>query len=351
MFDVHVVGAGVAGGFISTLLAKDGYKVVISEEDSKIGHPKHCTGVLSVRALESTNVRSDKVILNKLYGSRIYGPDFKVSMHVYRKDIQAYVVDRPLLEQILVNRAIDLGAELRLEDRVKSLSDIKGDIVIGADGPRSTVAQLYGFPPIKSYVIGYQEIVKSPEIENDHNVDVFLSAKYFPGFFGWFVPIEDGKGIVGYAVSPGKGVDRVKVIRKILNTKGVFNYNTEERFGGLIPLSVRDKLVNGNVLLIGDAGGFAKSTTGGGVLFSTLSARAAVKAIKEENLNFYDRYVEDVRKELKFHRTLRGIYNIVPDIIMNIGLKIGRPLGVHQWLVAKGDMDYASRLFKFGKNS
>ena len=60
-----VVGGGPVGSAVARDIAKKGYKVVVLEEDSEIGRPVRCSGVVSPKFISLANV-SDEIVLNEL---------------------------------------------------------------------------------------------------------------------------------------------------------------------------------------------------------------------------------------------------------------------------------------------
>ncbi len=339
--DVHIVGAGVSGGVAGHQLAKRGLDVVITEEDPQIGLPQHCTGIISVKGLEESGFPYKRSILNKAYGSHVFGPHGE-EFTIRKKDVQAYIVDRALLDNIYVGMAEKAGAEIRLASKIASKSDYLAKTVIGADGANSTVARIEGFAPIKSYAMGYQEIIESKDIVNDNMVSVYLSQKMFPGFFGWVVPLEDGKGICGFGISSGQMVNgRMK---KFLALAGINVQRTLRRFGGPIPLGPRAKNAKDNVILIGGAGGYSKATSGGGVYFSTISANIAAECIANQKVHEYDWRMAKYFNELKKHARVRYLYNISNDLAIGMFIRAGRMAGLPGYIEKKGDMDYISTI-------
>lgn len=339
--DVHIVGAGVSGGVAAYNLVKGGLDVMISEEDRSVGLPQHCTGIISARGLEESGFPYKKAILNKAYGSHIYGP-YGEKITIRKTKVQAYIVDRVLLDRIYINMAEKAGAELLMGKKVASRDDYLAGTVVGADGAISTVARIEGFSPIKKYAIGYQEIIESKDITNDNMVSVYLSQKLFPGFFGWVVPLEDGKAICGFGITSGYLANgRMK---RLLSLAGIRTQRTLMRFGGLIPLGPRERNTSKNVVLIGGAGGYSKATSGGGVYFSTLSAKIAADCIINRKLHEYDLRMSRYVKELKKHERIRWLYNLSNDIMIGMFIRAGNVAGLSRYIEEKGDMDYISSI-------
>jgi len=166
MFDAIIVGARCAGSPLAMLLARKGYRVLLLDKasfpsDTISTHHIHQLGVLRLKRWgllekikESNCPSTEKVSFD-------VGPFALVGTPPPADDVvQAYAPRRRVLDKILVDAAVEAGAELREGFSVDELvtegiavNGIKGRdrngeavvekarIVIGADGARSTVAR------------------------------------------------------------------------------------------------------------------------------------------------------------------------------------------------------------------
>ena len=341
-YDVHIIGAGVSGNYCAYNLAKNNLNVLISEEDKKIGLPKHCTGHISTKGLEESGFDYKKCILNEFYGVKIICPN-KMEYEIRKKEIQTYAVDRVKLDEIYYDYAIKSGAKFE-NKKVKSKGDYKGKIIVGADGVNSTIAKIENMGNIKETVIGYQEIIESKDIVNDNMIEVHLSNMKYSGFFAWKMPLENGRAIIGFGSN--KKVNYKKTQMKLIEDCKIDNYKKIESFGGIIPLEIRNKIYNSNTLLVGDAAGFTKATTGGGVYFATKSARTAAECIINKNIKNYEKEVQEYKRVLNIHKTIRKTYNLLDDNILSNFLKIGNYFGMQKIIINTGDLDYVTKYFR-----
>ncbi len=171
-YDAIVVGARCAGAATAMLLAQAGAKVLVVDRGA------YGSDTLSTHALMRTGVAllSRWGVLPSIVGAGT--PLIRRTSFVYgneRIDIDIkpgngidalYAPRRTILDRCLVDAAVDAGADVkfhtRLEDVLRDGSGrvtgivalrpdgvrlaINGDIVIGADGVRSTLAQLVNAP-------------------------------------------------------------------------------------------------------------------------------------------------------------------------------------------------------------
>jgi geranylgeranyl reductase family protein len=227
-------------------------------------------------------------------------------LRVERKDSQAYIFNRAELDQKLANEALDSGAKLLKNVRAVNLKidshvaniiyklnnnhhRVAAKIIIGADGASSLVAQCSGLYPKQNSTMKLaiqREITNVREVQSEF-VEVYLGKKIAPGFFVWIVPIGVKSVRVGLCIDHAHGRHLLEYLESFINHHPL----VKKRFEGsvctsqvahIIPASgaVRETISNG-VLLVGDAAGQIKSTTGGGMLYGILCAQIAGQVVSE----------------------------------------------------------------------
>lgn len=337
---VHVIGAGPAGSIAAMSALRSGFDVVVSEEHPVSGIPENCSGLFSRDGLDSLKAFVDyrKLIINPVHGADIYFAGEKVS--VRRKAPVAFVCGRSALDQALASRAGDEGAKISYGDRVKDR--FHADNIIGADGPLSSVARHFSFSRIRKYAATLQALVDY-RCEDPNVVEVYLSNRRFPGFFAWVIPHDERTAALGIGVElPNKAFDAWK---KLLKLKKIGN--APKPRGAIIPLEVRSstamRVGRKSVLLVGDAAGQVKSTTGGGVIFggncAALAGRYASNPFFYE-LEWRARYGLD----LALHRLLHDYAASRPDSeLASLGKRL-KKLGWDDYLSKKGHMDSPTKM-------
>ena len=278
---VSIIGAGPAGSYTAYFLAKRGYEVTVYEAGNKIGHPIQCSGVVTP-AIEDVLKVKKEVIVNRIKKIRFFSPNnqsFEVNI---KPD---YVYDRGELDRYLAGLAEKEGVKFKLNHRFESYENsnnsmklkfanskiINTDILIGADGPYSKVAQCAGLFNNRKFITGLQARCKT-KIEDKSRVDIFLGY----GEFGWSIPEDEYCARIG-VVSEKNPQNDFK--RLILNLKAeTINYQS-----GMIPLyNSQVKTQKDNVYLIGDAATMVKAATHGSILYCLITAELLAKAIHEK---------------------------------------------------------------------
>jgi geranylgeranyl reductase family protein len=309
-YDVVVVGAGPAGSAAARECAKAGLSTLCLEEHGTIGYPVQCAGLLSTAAFAECRVPSERSVLNKVTGARVIsGAGSEILIDA--KTTKAVVVDRGTLDREMAEAAADEGAGFRLKTSVYDVrkktvftrgvnghEEIGFDILIAADGPRGTIARLYGMERAKTYLAGIQ--ADMPGDCDLQYVRIYPDAS--PEFFGWSIPTGPGRIRVGMC-------GRTQVMERFKAFARKFGTNTSQLVTGTLPLGVMKRTYKNRTLFVGDAAGFPKPTSGGGIYTGVRSARhaAAVAALACEQGMYDDRVLagyerrwqEDFGRELE----------------------------------------------------
>jgi len=339
---IHVVGAGPSGSIAAISAIRNGADVVISEEHGRSGIPENCSGLFSIDGLRSLSqfLRHDDLVINRIRGADIHFAGEKISIR--RKSPVAYVCDRSRIDRALIEKASDEGAQVRYNERISGR--FHSDNIIGADGPLSSVARHFSFPRIPCYAATLQARIPYRSQENDI-VELFFSNHDFPGFFAWVIPHDERTAEFGVGVEvPNRALD---AWQRLLNRKGVESQVTPK--GAAIPLNVRSQTAKQvgkqSVLLVGDAAGQVKSTTGGGVIFGGNCAAIAGRHFDDPlryELAWRFRYGPD----LAMHKWLHDHLASLSDRDMAaLGRRLKR-MDMEGYLSSQGHMDKPSRMLK-----
>ena len=308
-YDVVVIGAGPAGSAAARRCAEHGLSVLCIEEQGTIGHPVQCAGLLSLAAFHECGV-STRSVTNTVTGARII-PSQGTPLVVDSKTPRAHVVDRGILDREMAKAAADAGAEFLTKTRADSIENnrvftrgIHGSreftfkVLIAADGPASSVARQYGMKRAPVFLSGIQAEGKLDC--NENCVELYPDAS--PEFFGWTIPCGNGRARVGLC-----GTEQVKE-RFFSLVKRTGLSSDLHLVTGTIPLGIMPKTYGRRTLFVGDAGGFAKPTSGGGVYTGIRTAKHAADVaatccergdVSDTALSEYEnRWQADIGREL-----------------------------------------------------
>jgi geranylgeranyl reductase family protein len=274
-FDVIVIGAGPAGCAAATECARQGLSTLCIEEHGTIGYPVQCAGLLSNTAFSECRI-SERPILTRVSGARVIS-GLGSEILIDAKTPKAVVADRGSLDREMAECAANAGAEFLLKTSAynirgttllvrgaKGHSEIPFRILIAADGPRSTIARIYNMPRAKTYLAGIQ-LDMLHECDSRF-VEIYPDAS--PDFFGWMIPTGKGRVRIGLC-SQSQVPERFAAFAKKYGTSAMHHVT------GTLPLGLMPRTYGHRTLFVGDAAGFAKPTSGGGVYTGIRSARHA----------------------------------------------------------------------------
>jgi len=283
-FDVAVIGAGPAGSMAARYAAKSGARTLLLEEHPVVGWPVECAGLLGLGAMAESELSSSTFVLGRMKGATIYSPagnrlDFKA------QDPRAYVVDRRLFDRTVAREALRAGAEMRLCSpvrRIKRVGDesilslaggeeIRASVVVSAEGVRGRLARQAGIMPPEVVLSGAQ--VEVPfAVDDPESVEVHLGVA--AGLFAWVIPTGEETARIGLCAKE-MGCEHLKrflgqelIKRRILGSAIAINV------GGL-PLGPPPATFAPGLLVVGDAAGQVKPTSGGGIYPGLVAAKIA----------------------------------------------------------------------------
>lgn len=355
--EVAIVGGGVIGLVLAKELAGSGVDVTVYEARRRAGEGANkASGIVSVGGLASIGVDYHDAVLNSLDGAALYAGEEKLSIKA--KETKAYVLDREVFARLCADEAIEAGARIEFgkkldKDMIKELS--RGRIVAGADGVVSGVASQFGFPEINDYVLTYKAEYAGADVRDLHSCELFFSDAP-KRFFGWTVPHSKSVLEVGIGEWIRTRRNSVSVfnafIKNSIVSAEIRGATKESGLASIIPLQARKATVKGNVLLVGDAAGQVKATTGGGLVFGALCAKTAAEAIVNHlrngaPLSMYDRmWRRRYMADLQMHRAIHRYYSSLGPRGARLLFRLARTLGVEGFLSEYGDMDSPRKVAK-----
>lgn len=375
--DVLVVGAGPTGSNTARLLAAAGFEVLVVEEHPEVGVPVQCAGLVTPRVFDHTPFPIGDLWQNDLRGGIVYAPD-GTSVRFETDAVQAQAMDRARFDQRMAEHAVAAGARLETATKAVAAERTAGGVrvtlqhdgtrrnvhcrlLVGADGIRSRVADWFGFPAVRERVSAYEAELAGCHVPDGeaHLIPMFAGDAQAPGFFSWIIPVGGDRTRSGLAVAPGLSEAAAKrYYEKMFEDPASAQYLRDAKedhliIGG-IPLGLRKRLVQDRIILVGDAAGMAKPTSGGGIymglvasehLAAVVTPRLRDDRLTVRHLRPYERRVKrTIAKELRKGDWLRELYIRFRDDDLNRFARLLQGDKVRRVIEGQGDIDYPSRL-------
>ena len=305
--DVIVVGAGPAGNNAALSLASMGYGVTVIDSRENIGD-KLCTGLVGEECFRRYPIDAS-LVYREINSARVISPSnesvrFETPMPLAR------VVNRVAYVSSFADQAKEVGADYLLGQRVVRLEQHKDKVSVITDGDvleaRSLVlaagfgSQLnrqLGLGEPSDYVVGVQALVKTEDVKE---VEVYVGRDVAPGFFAWIVPTKPGFALAGLLVRKN-ALERFARFMECRKSERKLSEIVEKPVCWGIPLRPLPKTYSDRVVVVGDAAGQVKPTTGGGIFYSLLASEIAARALGQglENGNLSGSCLRSYQKEWK----------------------------------------------------
>jgi len=361
LYDVLVIGGGAAGSHTAFALARRGYKVVVLERKQHLGEKVSCTGIISKECVDSFAIEDD-VILRKVNSASLFSPSGKV-LRVWRAETQACILDRTAFDIAMAQRAKQEGAEYIPDSPVVDIevgnngvraktscgeheAIFEARVGVIASGFGSGLSERLGMGSTADFVTGAQAEVETSGIDE---VEVYFGSEVAPGFFGWLVPTSKGTARVGL-LSRRNPDFYLKRLAASLTTQGKIVPGTLKFNYGAIPLKPLTRTYGERVLVVGDAAGQVKPTSGGGIYYGLLCADIAAdtlhQALQDGDLSakslarYEQRWGEKLKRELKIGRWARKLFERLSDGQIDRIFDIIKDNGIDKDLLQTEDVTY-----------
>jgi len=324
MYDVVVVGGGPAGCYTASLLGQKGFDVHVLEEHSIIGEPVDCSGVIGAEAFDELEL-PESLKLGEITRLTLVSPS-QLEIKFSPPSALAYVVDRAAFDQVIADKTLQSGVPIHLgcqvvdlrvfddgveldivnklgsEEATRRFSDpafqppsglmidesritnhdsrrvVRAKMAILAGGPRYNLQQKLGMGQPRDFLRTSQAELPITDVEQ---AKILLGSQVAPRSFAWIVPFERGDkqfARVGVSSKENAAPFLKKLIEQLYSDGQLRCLDASIR-SWLIPIVPLKRTFAERVLAVGDAAGQTKPTTGGGIYYGLLGARAAAQTV------------------------------------------------------------------------
>ncbi|MEW6584899.1 MAG: geranylgeranyl reductase family protein [Nitrospirota bacterium] len=291
VYDAAVIGAGPVGSFTAYLLAREGFRVCIFEKNSAVGRNINCTGIISPACLKKCGL-PDGIVLKTVDSIRAISPSGDCLRYQSGSPL-AFVVDRRLFDGHMNEKAVGEGVSTFLNARVTGIEfdpggcgisviqdgtarSFRAKVAVSATGFELSALKGIKTQPIK-YLYGIQSDISMDDV---HDIEVYLGKDVSPGSFGWVVPTTSGCAKIGLMTKNDPLAWFKKLLRHPLVARRVRSCDNQVRCSP-IPMKPIARSFGERYIIVGEAAGQVKSTTGGGIYFGLLCAEIGAETIKK----------------------------------------------------------------------
>ena len=361
LHDVIVIGAGPVGSYLAYKLSDMGSQVLVLERGERPGEKVCCTGIVGKECVSSFPI-DESVILRWANSATLFPPSGR-PLRLRREEKQACIIERPAFDLTMASKARVRGAQyifnspvcsIEVRDKTVSVEVEQGGqrysfearAVVIASGFGSKLTERIGLGKTGDFVIGAQTEVL---VTDCNEVEVYFGREVAPGFFAWLVPTSPGKALVGLLSRQSPGLYLRKLLGFLSAEGKVVSADDKLNFGG-IPLKPLRRTYGERLIVVGDAAGQVKPTTGGGIYYGLLCAETAAHILREalasndlsaRNLARYERgWKKRLNRELRSGYWARKLYERLSDGQIDRIFDIIKSAGIDKALLEAEDLSF-----------
>jgi flavin-dependent dehydrogenase len=153
----------------------------------------------------------------------------------------------------------------------------EAETVVIATGFGSPLPGRLSLGDINDFIIGAQAEVN---MSGSDEVEICFDQKLAPGGFAWLVPTRDNRGLAGLLTRQRPEQHLEKLLSTLKNQGKIISTKVTRSYGA-IPLRPLPKTYSDRILVVGEAAGQVKPTTGGGLYYGLICADIAADALHQ----------------------------------------------------------------------
>ncbi len=333
-YDVIIAGAGPSGTTLGYLLSDKGLDVLVIDKE-EFPRPKLCGGAITWKTRKLLE-RLFKISFEKQFQVERTSSDYFIYENFKQKVHQVspepfYFINREKYDMEWISLAMSKNCQFLFGLQVTDLDVRKkiiltklgntygGKVVVGADGINSVIRRKIFPQKIFEHDLAFAFQINVPpdRLKTEYQISsprIFLGG--IRGGYGWIFPHKKHY-VVGICGLIRKNKKLKERFHDFLKDVSALEIEKKSRIPShLGPLgNFMETPGEENILLVGDAAGFADPLTGEGIYYAHKSAELASRAIldffnSEEKMNPLERYkyyLQPVYRELKISKRLRNL--------------------------------------------
>ncbi|MEZ5691051.1 MAG: NAD(P)/FAD-dependent oxidoreductase [Rickettsiales bacterium] len=327
--DVVIAGGGFGGLICAKVLAENGISVTLLERKKVAGQGMHTTGIIVGECAEEFSLPDE--VIRKITDVKLFAPNLK-HIDLTTDDYFFLTTDTPALMKYLSDEAEKAGATILYDTPYENAAHKNDEIevnngsffckfLIGADGPRSKVAEDFSLGKNTKFLLGAEAEYKGLDLP-ENSFYCFLDQQSAYGYLGWVIP-SVGITQVGLACRMPKQPDIKQFTKRMKNIIDFDGTEIVARRGGRIPVGgLVSPFARGNVILLGDSAGIVSPLTAGGIHTAMHYGKVLGNSIAyylHKNGDNPEKIMAKIYPKFYLKQSMRFAYeNFAPNFLLNI---------------------------------
>ncbi|WP_406661520.1 geranylgeranyl reductase family protein [Methanolobus sp. ZRKC3] len=363
-YDIIVVGAGPAGSTAAMYAAERGRSVLLVDKKKDLGVPLQCGGFLPHYETLTELVPNaelpytlEEIPKSCIHTSTSYQRFIAPSGISKGFHVNADAIDRRRFDKHLAKMAGKAGADLLVGTNVTEVNGtelvldgafgehiVRGKVIIGADGPNSTVGRannmLRDADPMGTGT-AFEYEISGVDVDREA-VEMYFGKDYVPGGYAWIISQGEDSANIGVGIREAMFEERMGA-RDYLNrflyehpiaSKKLEGASIVSVVAGLVPVGGAPKVTaTKDTLIAGDAAGHIIATNGGGISTAMVGGKLAGQTAADHlegkcDLTEYEkRWREQMGLEIKTAVYARKLMDklMLSDKLMTAAIKVISP--------------------------
>jgi len=348
-YNVVIIGAGPAGGYLAYKLKNQGLNVLLLEKQ-KFPRYKSCAGGLSKKAYdilfsENKNIES---IVEKAVKKGLFVRNGKFTLTKSEKEL-IYMTYRSELDNFLVKMAVDdktvyfkdnvsIQKINQKDDTITYMENNKKhgigyDILVGAWGDNIRLNNLVGLNPFEQFSVSSSwEGPPGPRFSEyfDEYAMTQIMKKY-PRYVGYIFPKSE-MITAGLFTSLGSNPRILRAMWKDFIEFWRLDNKIKPHYAFIPVRDNKKPIAKKNILLVGDAAGLADPFVGEGIYYafinSMIASRHIINFFKKENYDLAGEYNKNIDSKLSDVLKWAGFYKFLFNHFPNVSFWFGSETSV-----------------------
>ncbi|MFY9307513.1 MAG: NAD(P)/FAD-dependent oxidoreductase [Bacteroidia bacterium] len=329
-YDVIIVGAGGAGLMLARELGLKKRKVLLLERKMDLLN-------LSFKTLGSfMNIKefnlSPEVVAADINTMTLYSKNIKCSAVT-----KACILDKEYLHKHLIDIIDKNYVDIQTGISIKSYSaDANGNLtdIIDDNGNKyraTCYVDATGLSGVLSKQKGLQDKKPDVAVGVEYNVKYkgrtdeahLYLGNHYEGGYGWLFPLKNNRAILGFGSFDNLVINELKLrLNKMLaipHIAAIVEKDNDTAEGGILPITdVKTKVVQNNLICVGDSVSQVNPVVGEGYKFifraAVMAANAIEKALSQNNIALLTEYEQQWNKQYyNYYRKAKRMQQALMD--------------------------------------